>query len=63
MHKKQLIILTKARPLTPTEIIPWLKGGKYSFSIITEKNLDLLKASKDIENYKKFLDQNLPGKF
>jgi outer membrane protein assembly factor BamD (BamD/ComL family)/predicted negative regulator of RcsB-dependent stress response len=55
--------INQARPLTPTEIIPWLKGGKYSFSIITGKNLEVLKTSKDIENYKKFLNQNFPGKF
>ena len=53
----------KARPLAPSEIIPWLKGGKYIFAIITDKNLDLLKANKDLENYKKFLSQKLPGKF
>jgi len=50
-------------PKTTTEIIPWLKGGKYSFSLITGKNLELLKANKDMENYKSFLNQNLPGKF
>lgn len=53
----------RTRPKTATEIIPWLKGGKYTFSIITDKNLDLLKANKDLENYKAFLNQNLPGKF
>jgi hypothetical protein len=53
----------KTKPKTATDIIPWLKGGKYSFSIITEKNLDLLKASKDVEAYKKFIEQNVPGKF
>jgi tetratricopeptide (TPR) repeat protein len=55
--------IDKAKPLSPTEIIPWLKGGKYIFSVITDKNLDLLKANKDLENYKKFLSQKLPGKF
>lgn len=52
-----------ARPVTPTEIIPWLKGGKYSFSIITDKNLEILKASKNVDDYTKFLHQNIPGKF
>jgi outer membrane protein assembly factor BamD (BamD/ComL family) len=55
--------VARARPLAASEIIPWLKGGKYIFSIITDKNLDMLKANKDLENYKKFLNQNLPGKF
>ena len=53
----------KARPKTATEIIPWLKGGKYAFTIISESNLQLLKTNKDIEVYKSFLEQHLPGKF
>jgi hypothetical protein len=53
----------KTRPLTPSEILPWLKGGKYTFTIITERNLELLKTTKDIEKYNQFLNQHLPGKF
>jgi hypothetical protein len=53
----------QTRPKTSNEIIPWLKGGKYSYSIITEKNLEILKNSKDIDKYKQFLDKNVPGKF
>ncbi len=53
----------QTKPRTASEIIPWLKGGKYSFSIITERNLEILKNSKDLEKYKQFLDKNLPGKF
>lgn len=51
------------RPLTSTEIIPWLKGGKYYFLIITDKNLEILQSSKDLNAYKQFLDKNIPGKF
>lgn len=53
----------KTRPRTANEIIPWLKGGKYYFLVITERNLQLLRASKDIDNYKAFLNVHLPGKF
>ena len=53
----------KTRPRTASEIVPWLKGGKYTFTIITERNLELLKTSKDIEKYNQFLNQHLPGKF
>jgi tetratricopeptide (TPR) repeat protein len=53
----------KTRPKTASDIIPWLKGGKYYFTIITESNLQLLKTSKDLEAYKRFLEQHLPGKF
>ncbi len=51
------------RPKTPTEILPWLKGGKYSFIVLTDQNFDLLKIYKDIDAYKAFLNQYLPGKF
>ncbi|MBK5270475.1 MAG: hypothetical protein JJE22_05610 [Bacteroidia bacterium] len=55
--------IDRTSPKTSTEIIPWLKGGKYSFSIINGKNLELLKTKKDIENYQSFLNVYLPGKF
>ena len=55
--------IDKTKPKTATEIIPWLKGGKYTYSIITDKDLDVLKANKDLETYKTFLNQNMPGKF
>jgi TolA-binding protein len=58
-----LSYVEKTRPKTASEIIPWLKGGKYYFTIITESNLQLLKNSKDLDAYKRFLEQNLPGKF
>ncbi|MGZ8558462.1 MAG: type IX secretion system periplasmic lipoprotein PorW/SprE [Chitinophagaceae bacterium] len=58
-----LAYIEQTRPKTSSEIIPWLKGGKYSYSIITDKNLEILKNSKDLDKYKKFLDKNVPGKF
>lgn len=58
-----LSYVEKTRPKTATDIIPWLKGGKYFFTIITESNLQLLKTSKDLDAYKQFLEQQLPGKF
>ena len=51
------------KPKTPTEILPWLRGGKYSFMILSEKNLEALKSNKDLDAYKNFLNQYLPGKF
>jgi outer membrane protein assembly factor BamD (BamD/ComL family) len=52
-----------AKPKAATEIIPWLKADKYSFSIISDQNLEVLKANPDLTAYKLFLEQNLPGKF
>jgi tetratricopeptide (TPR) repeat protein len=61
--QEALDYVDRTRPKTASEIIPWLKGGKYNFSVITDSNLQLLKTNKDIDNYKTFLNQNLPGKF
>ena len=52
-----------AKQSATSEVMPWLKADKYAFSIITDDNLPLLLEKKDIEQYKKFLVQNLPGKF
>lgn len=53
----------KTKPKTATDIIPWMKGGKYYFTIISEANLQILKTNKDLDAYKRFLEQHLPGKF
>jgi hypothetical protein len=53
----------KVRRLAASEIIPWLKPEKYTFLIMTPANLQVLKEKKDLQEYKKFLDQNLPEKF
>jgi uncharacterized membrane protein len=55
--------IDQTKPRTASEIIPWLKGGKYYFIILSDKNYELLKANKDLGNYKAFLNQYLPGKF
>jgi len=55
--------IDKAKPKTATEILPWLKGGKYSYSILTNANFDLLKGNKNLESYKAFLNQYYPGRF
>ena len=55
--------IDETRPKTATNIIPWLKGGKYAFIVITADNLKLLMESKDIGKYREFLEKNIPGKF
>lgn len=55
--------VTLAKKLAPTEIVPWLKSDKYAFAIISAENLQLLQTKKDLVEYRKFLEQNLPGKF
>jgi outer membrane protein assembly factor BamD (BamD/ComL family) len=55
--------LDKARKLAPAEIIPWMPAPKYSFIIITDNNLEILKNNKDVPAYKKFLIQNFKDVF
>ncbi|MEP6596656.1 MAG: tetratricopeptide repeat protein, partial [Ginsengibacter sp.] len=43
--------------------ISWLPANKYSFFIISDANLQLLKLNKDVENYLKVLRNALPGSF
>ena len=54
--------IQKSKRIAANEIIPWLKADKYSFSIMTDSNLTILQEKKDLNQYKQFLDQNLPGK-
>lgn len=60
--QEALEYVQQAKRLAPTEIVPWLKPEKYSFSIISNNNLEVLQNLKDLSQYKKFLEQNLPGK-
>jgi hypothetical protein len=61
--QEAITYVEETRPKTASQIVPWLKGGKYSYSIITDQNLVVLKNSKDMDKYKQFLDKNVPGKF
>ena len=55
--------IDKTKPKTASEILPWLKGGKYAYSAISPANLEVLKTNKDIETYTQFINQYFPGKF
>jgi tetratricopeptide (TPR) repeat protein len=52
-----------ARSQAASQIVPWLTANKYSFTVISAPNLELLKTTTDMVAYKKFLEQYLPGKF
>jgi hypothetical protein len=54
--------MQSAKQAAASEVMPWLKADKYSFSIITDDNLPVLLEKKDLEQYRKFLVQNLPSK-
>ncbi|MBL0135693.1 MAG: hypothetical protein IPP79_17805 [Chitinophagaceae bacterium] len=55
--------MEKVRKIAATEIVPWLPAANYKFSVISAKNLEILKASKDLTEYQKFLLTAFPGKF
>ena len=55
--------INQVKPKAANEIVPWLKADRYTFSVITDQNLEILKSNPDLTAYKLFLDQNLPGKF
>ena len=46
----------------PTEV-SWLPANKYSFVIISDANLQVLKANKDLAGYIKLLNSKYPRKF
>jgi hypothetical protein len=52
----------KIKRAAPAEI-GWLQPTKYSFLIITESNLQLLKSNKDVNAYKALLNTQYNGKF
>lgn len=43
--------------------VSWLPANKYSFLIISDANLQVLKANKDFAGYIKLLNSKYPGKF
>ena len=43
--------------------ISWLPANKYSFLIMSDANLQVLKINKDILGYIKLLNSKYPGKF
>lgn len=50
-------------PLAKSRIIPWLTKDKYTFGIISDSNLTLVKINKEISAYTKFIHQIFPNKF
>jgi tetratricopeptide (TPR) repeat protein len=52
----------KVKRAAPNEV-SWLQATKYSFIIISEENLQLLKTNKEISSYKQLLNSNFGNKF
>ncbi|MGF2413114.1 type IX secretion system periplasmic lipoprotein PorW/SprE [Ferruginibacter sp.] len=52
----------KIKRAAPREV-SWLPANKYSFIIISNENLQVLKTNKDFAGYKALLNKQYPGKF
>jgi hypothetical protein len=61
--KSAVDYVDKVRPIAGSRILPWLSADKYSFIIISNANLDLLKTNKDMTAYKQLLKQAFSEKF
>jgi outer membrane protein assembly factor BamD (BamD/ComL family) len=48
--------------IAETRIIPWMPKGKFSFVVITQPNLEMLKNRKDLSEYLRFHGQAYSGK-
>ncbi len=53
----------KTAPIASREIFPWLQADKYKFIIVSPENLKKMMEDKSIEEYLRFLQRQLPGKF
>ncbi len=61
--KDAVTYIDKTRPLAKTRIVPWLTTDKYSFSMISNANMNLLIEKQDVEGYHTFIQQVFPDKF
>lgn len=52
----------KVKKAAPREV-SWLQASKYSFFIISEGNLQLLKTNKDLDGYRQLLNSSFGNKF
>jgi len=53
----------RTKPLAKTRIVPWLTTDKYSFSMISNANMNILVSAQDVDGYNAFMQQVFPGKF
>ena len=57
-----MVYYNKIKKDAPSEI-SWLPANKYSFLIITDANLQLLKTNKNLTGYKALLNTQFPNRF
>ncbi len=59
---KAMQYFDKIKRAAPSEV-SWLQPAKYSFIIISDANLQLLKTNKDLASYRQLLNANFGNKF
>jgi len=60
--EEAILYFEKIKRAAPTQV-SWLQTSKYSFFIINDDNLQLLKTNKALDKYKQLLNNQYPGKF
>ncbi len=55
--------IDKTKPSAASRIVPWLQASKYSFTIISNNNLEIVKTDKEVPNYTQFIKGIIPDKF
>ena len=61
--KEAMDYIDKTRPLTKTRIVPWLTADKYSFLMISNRNMNILATKEDVDRYHSFIQKIFPDKF
>ncbi|MCC6289200.1 MAG: hypothetical protein IT249_15075 [Chitinophagaceae bacterium] len=51
----------KTKKIAGAQIVPWLAADKYSLTIISPSNLEVLKTTKNLDQYKNFVQSSYPG--
>ena len=52
--------LEKVQAVASTQIVPWMPAGKYTFILISEQNIEVLKNRQDLNEYRKFEEKYFP---
>jgi tetratricopeptide (TPR) repeat protein len=60
--EEAILYFEKIKRAAPTQV-SWLQASKYSFFIINDDNLQLLKTNNALDKYKQLLNNQYPGKF
>ncbi len=52
--------MQKIQSIAATQIVPWLPAAKYSFILISNSNIEVLKKRQDLDEYRKFQEKYFP---